>query len=55
MRRSLQHGVGWLLEIFGEDQQQFLNMVLFMVLPPEPVNKPLILNDINGSFTIEWE
>jgi hypothetical protein len=33
MCQSLQHGMGSLLNISGEYQQQFLHMVFFMVLP----------------------
>jgi len=32
MCQSLQHGMGSLLNISGEYQQQFLHMVFFMVL-----------------------
>ncbi len=55
MCRSLQNSMEGGLETIGEDQQQFLNIVLFMVLLPTPTSKPLIVDSKNSLFTIEWE
>ena len=54
MCQSQQYGMGSLLDISGEYQQQFLHMVIFMVLPING-NKPLNLEDKKGLFKIEWE
>ena len=54
MCQSQQYGMGSLLDISGEYQQQFQHMVFFMVLPING-NKPLNIEYINGLFTIPWE
>jgi hypothetical protein len=37
------------------NEQQILNMVIFMVLTDPPVRTILKIKDFSGLFTIEWE
>ncbi len=52
-KSAAQHGVT-LIYISGEYWQQFLSMVLFMVLPISR-KKPFLSFIFNGLFIIEWE
>jgi hypothetical protein len=55
--RKIAQGAVWqrLISYFSGQLAGFFEHGIFMVLPPTPTSKPLILNRENGSFIIEWE